>query len=327
MAQLGSSGASVGEVSMSDLRSKEDVAVEDGDRSNREFSDLSVVVPVFNEELSIRDTLEELCAAIPHAEVVVVDDGSQDATGKILAELDGIVVVNHERNRGYGAALKSGMRAASRTFVAWFDGDGQHRPEDLMAVARPVISGEKDAAIGARGKGSSQPLEGLLGKSVLKLLAESLSGEDIPDLNSGLQCFPRRLIRRYVHLLPDGFPASTNTTLLLLERGYRVGFVPITTRERLGTSKIRLMADGVSTLKHIVRMVVLFDALKVFSLLGFVLIVPGLIYGFTLALIKGEGFPTLAGTVVVSGLLIVLIGVVVDQVTELRKERFEEPWD
>jgi glycosyltransferase involved in cell wall biosynthesis len=315
MAQLGSSGASVGEVSMSDLRSKEDVAVEDGDRSNREFSDLSVVVPVFNEELSIRDTLEELCAAIPHAEVVVVDDGSQDATGKILAELDGIVVVNHERNRGYGAALKSGMRAASRTFVAWFDGDGQHRPEDLMAVARPVISGEKDAAIGARGKGSSQPLERLLGKSVLKLLAESLSGEDIP------------LIRRYVHLLPDGFPASTNTTLLLLERGYRVGFVPITTRERLGTSKIRLMADGVSTLKHIVRMVVLFDALKVFSLLGFVLIVPGLIYGFTLALIKGEGFPTLAGTVVVSGLLIVLIGVVVDQVTELRKERFEEPWD
>ena len=90
----------------------------------------------------------------------------------------------------------------------------------------------------------------------MRLLAESLSGEEIPDLNSGLQCFPRRLIRRYVHLLPDGFPASTNTTLLLLERGYRVGFVPIQTRERVGTSKIRLMADGASTLKHIVRMVV-----------------------------------------------------------------------
>lgn len=295
--------------------------------NNAEFSCLSIVVPVFNEELSIRETLDELRAAVPYAEIVVVDDGSEDETAGILAGMEGIVVVKHPRNRGYGAALKSGMRAASRDYVSWFDGDGQHRPDDLMAVARPVIRGERDAAIGARGRGSSQQIERLIGKWALKLLAESLSGEEIPDLNSGLQCFPRKLIGRYVHLLPDGFPASTNTTLLLLERGYRVGFVPIRTRERVGTSKIRLMADGASTLKHIVRMVVLFDALKVFSILGFGLMVPGLIYGFAVALAKGEGFPTLAGTVVVSGLLIVLIGIVVDQVTELRKERFEEPWD
>jgi len=292
-----------------------------------DFSALSIVVPAFNEELSIRDTLEELRAAIPAAEIVVVDDGSKDGTAGILAGLEGIVVVTHPRNRGYGAALKTGMRAASRDFVAWYDGDGQHRPEDLMAVARPVIRGEWDSAIGARGRGSSQPIERLLGKRVLRLVAESLSGEEIPDLNSGMQCFPRKLIRRYVHLLPDGFPAATNTTILLLERGYRVGFIPIQTRERLGTSKVRLIADGASTLKHIVRIVVLFDALKVFSLLGLGLILPGLIYGFVVALIRGQGFPTLAATVVVSGLLIVLIGIVVDQVTELRKERFEEPWD
>ncbi len=297
------------------------------ERDGMEFSVLSVVVPVFNEALSIKDTLDELHDAIPSAEIVVVDDGSCDGTAEILAGLENVVVVTHPRNRGYGAALKSGMRAASRDFVAWFDGDGQHRPRDLMAVARPVILGENDAAIGARGRESVQGIERLFGKWLLKLLAESLSGEEIPDLNSGLQCFPRRLIRRYVHLLPDGFPASTNTTLLLLERGYRVGFVPIQTRERLGTSKIRLMADGASTLKHIVRMVVLFDALKVFSMLGLGLMLPGLIYGFAVALIKGQGFPTLAGTVVVSGLLIILIGLVVDQVTELRKERFEEPWD
>jgi len=284
-------------------------------------------VPVFNEELSIRETLEELRAAMPSAEIVVVDDGSGDGTARILSEMQDIVGVTHARNRGYGAALKSGMRAASREFVAWFDGDGQHRPGDLVAVARPVIHGEYDAAIGARGAGSSQTIERLLGKWLLKMLAESLSGEEIPDLNSGLQCFPRGLIRRYVHLLPDGFPASTNTTLLLLERGYRVGFVPIQTRERKGTSKIRLMADGASTLKHVVRMVVLFDALRVFSILGLGLMLPGLIYGLAVALIKGEGFPTLAGTVVISGLLIILIGLVVDQVTELRKERFEEPWD
>lgn len=296
-------------------------------RDDSEFSALSVVVPVFNEELSIRDTLEELRASIPGAEIVVVNDGSGDGTAKILGGLEDIVVVTHPRNRGYGAALKTGMRTASREVVAWYDGDGQHRPDDLVAVAEPVIRGECDAAIGTRGPESSQPVERLLGKWVLKLLAESLSGEEIPDMNSGLQCFPRKLIRRYVHLLPDGFPASTNTTLLLLERGYRVEFVPIRTRERRGSSKIRLIADGASTLKHIVRLVVLFDALKVFSMLGLGLMVPGLIYGFAVALTRGKGFPTLAGTVVVSGLIIVLIGLVVDQVTELRKERFEEPWE
>ncbi len=292
-----------------------------------ELSRLSVVIPVFNEESSVRGTLEELCSAAPGIEVVVVDDGSRDATSEILSGLSGITVVTHDRNRGYGAALKSGMRAASREFVAWYDGDGQHRPEDLIAVAIPVITGQKDAVIGVRDSGSPQQIERTLGKFFLKLFAESLSGVEMPDLNSGLQCFPRNLIRRYVHLIPNGFPASTNSTLLLLERGYRVGCVPITTREREGVSKVRLLADGMSTLKHIVRMVVLFDALRVFSLLGAALIVPGLVYGVVVALVKGQGFPTLAGTVVISGLLIVLIGLVVDQVTELRKERFEDPWD
>ena len=311
------------------MRLPEDAATPVGEARpiEPEVADLSIVVPVFDEEQSIRQTIEELLSAVPGAEVVVVNDGSRDSTASILAQLKGITLVTHDRNRGYGAALKSGMRAASRTFVAWYDGDGQHRPQDLIAVARPVLHGEKDAVIGVRGAGSAEQIDRRLGKSVLKLFAESLSGEQIPDLNSGLQCFPRDLIRRYIHLLPDGFPASTNSTLLLLERGYRVGFVPITTRERRGTSKIRLMADGLSTLKHIVRMVVLFEALKVFTMFGAVLVVPGLIYGFTVAFVRGEGFPTLAGTVVVSGLLIMLIGVVVDQVTELRKERFEEPWD
>jgi len=297
------------------------------DRDDGEFAALSVVVPVYNEELSVRNTLEELRTAIPSAEIVVVDDGSGDGTAGVLHEMEDIVVVTHPRNRGYGAALKSGMRAASRPVVAWYDGDGQHRPGDLMAVALPVIRGDSDAAIGARGRESSQAIERLLGRWALKLLAESLSGEDIPDVNSGLQCFPRKLIGRYIHLLPDGFPAATNTTLLLLERGYRVEFVPIQTRERVGTSKIRLLADGAATLKHIVRLVVLFDALKVFSTLGLGLMIPGLIYGFAVALTQGRGFPTLAGTVVVSGLIIILIGLVVDQVTELRKERFEEPWE
>jgi hypothetical protein len=158
-------------------------------------------------------------------------------------------------------------------------------------------------------------------------VARFLVGQPIPDLNSGLRCFPVDLIRRYAHLLPNGFSASTTSTLCLVERGYRVGYAPIKARRREGQSKVRLISDGLGTLRLIFRLVVLFNALKVFTLLGLSLVIPGLIYGVIVALEKGAGFPTLAGTAIIAGLLTIFIGVVADQVTELRKERFEDSWD
>lgn len=288
---------------------------------------LSVIVPVYNEKTAIRSTIEELKSACPEVEIVLIDDGSDDGTADEISTIDDITIVTHDRNRGYGAALKSGMRRATRKYIAWYDGDGQHRPEDLIAVATPVIAGSHDTIIGARTGGSAQKLDRVVGKTVLTRVAEFLTGQRIPDLNSGLRCFPFDLIRRYVHLLPDGFSASTTSTLCLIERGHRVGFQPITTRVRTGTSKIRIVADGLATARLIFRLVVLFNALKVFAMLGAGLIIPGLIYGTSIAIQRGEGFPTLAGIAIIAGLLTMFIGVVADQVTELRKERFEEPWD
>lgn len=292
-----------------------------------DLAQLSVIIPVFNERDAIRRTIDELRAACPQVEIVVVDDGSDDGTGTQIGTLPGLRTLAHDRNRGYGAALKTGMRGASRKFVAWYDGDGQHRPEDLVAVATPVLEGRCDAAVGVRGSSSAQQMDRVVGKKFLTTVAEFLTGRSIPDLNSGLRCFPSGVIRKYVHLLPDGFSASTTSTLCLMERGYRVGFVPITTRSREGKSKIKLIADGLGTLKLIFRLVVLFKALKVFTLMGLGLMIPGLIYGIAVALTRGEGFPTLAGTAVIAGLLTVFIGIVADQVTELRKERFEDRWD
>lgn len=287
---------------------------------------LSVIVPVYNEDGAIKPVIEELLSACPDVEIVVVDDGSSDGTPDELAQLQGIVVVRHDRNRGYGAALKSGMRRASRDFVAWYDGDGQHTPEDLMAVATPVIDGRQDMVVGARTDASVQKLDRVVGKAILTRVAQFLTGEAIPDLNSGLRCFPVSLIRRYVHLLPDGFSASTTSTLCIIERGYRVQFHPITTRVRSGQSKVRLMNDGIQTARLIFRLVVLFNALKVFTVLGAALIVPSFLYGLVVALRRGEGFPTLAGIAIIAGLLTIFLGIVADQITELRKERFEEPW-
>ncbi len=289
-----------------------------------DWGTLSVIIPAFNEEGGIGDTLRELRESCPDVEIIVVNDGSSDRTAEIAGDIEGVCVLAHARNRGYGAALKTGIRNTSRPYVAWYDADGQHRPADLMAVAAPVLSGDKDVVIGVRGKDSAKVRDRVLGKKVLGLVARLVSGERIPDLNSGLRCFRRGVVARYLHLFPDGFSASTTSTLMVLKRGYRVGYVPIVVNTRVGASTVRIFADGFATLQLIMRIVVLFEAFKVFAILGAALLVPGLIYGFALAVFRGEGFPTLAGTAVISGLLTFFIGILADQVVELRKERFED---
>jgi len=159
-----------------------------------DLSQLSVIIPAYNELDSIRRTVEELRSACPDAEIVVVDDGSDDGTGAEIRLVPGIKVLRHDRNCGYGAALKTGMRGASRKFIAWYDGDGQHRPEDLIAVASPVLSREKDVVIGVRGSDSASQIDRVVGKALLTVVARFLVGQPIPDLNSGLRCFPFELI-------------------------------------------------------------------------------------------------------------------------------------
>jgi len=292
------------------------------------LGDLCIIIPAYNEETGIGDTLRTLTAACVGVEVIVVDDGSTDRTAEFAGAVPGVRVIAQSRNRGYGAALKRGLRSTSRKYVAWYDADGQHRPEDLLAVVRPVIDGEKDVVIGVRGRDSAKQRDRAAGKFVLNWVARLVSGERIPDLNSGLRCFRREVLARYLHLLPDGFSASTTSTIMMLKRGYRIGYVPIVAQHRVGKSTVRMFTDGLRTLQLIVRIVVLFEAFKVFTLLGAALVVPGLIYGFAVALQASKpGFPVLAATVIVSGVLTFFMGIVADQVVELRKERFEESPD
>ena len=278
-----------------------------------DYGELSICVPAYNEAGAIEQTLRDLREHFPAAEVLVVDDCSTDETGTIAAGVEGVRVLTHRRNRGYGASLKTAMRNATRDVVVWIDSDGQHRMEDLASVVAPVLAGEKDAVIGARTSGS-----------LLKSVARIVAREPLPDLNSGLRCFRREIIARYLHLLPDGFSASTTSTLLMIKRGYLLGYVDIVTKARIGTSTVKHVRDGLAALKLIVRILVLFHAFSFFSLLGAIQLIPGLIYGVIVAIVGGRGFPTLAAMIVVSGVLTFLIGLVCDQITALRQERFEQ---
>jgi len=289
------------------------------------YENLTICIPAYEEEEAIADTLIGLRELFPEAEIIVVDDGSTDKTAAAARAVEGVIVLSHGRNVGYGGALKTAMRSSTRPVIAWCDSDGQHQPEDLVKVVQPVLAGEKDAVIGVRSSGSDVRRDRLVGKGILKMVATMVARDRIPDLNSGLRCFRGDVIFRYLHLLPEGFSASSTTTLLLMKRGYRLGYEEITTQQRTGTSSVRMLRDGWRTIHLLVRILILFDAFAFFAFLSAVQIIAALIYGGFTAFTVGLGFPVLAAVVLISGILTFFMGLICDQITAMRLERLEVP--
>ena len=286
------------------------------------IQDLTICIPAYNEAAAVKVTLEKLRAKFDDAEIILVDDGSTDETYELAKSVEDVVVISHDRNRGYGSALKTAIRNSNGKAIAWFDADGQHQPDDLVKVVQPVLEDKMDMVIGSRGKGSDVRMDRLPGKMLLKFVAETIVGDFIPDLNSGLRCFKSEVIKRYLHLLPEGFSASTTSTLLMKKRGYRIDFVDIIANKRKGESSVNIVYDGLVTMGLIIRILILFNALPFFSLLSILQIVPGLLWGLWYV-IDGKGLSVFASTLIISGLLTLFMGLICDQITELRKERFE----
>ena len=284
--------------------------------------DLSVVIPAYNEADGIGPTLAELgrvlaASGIDH-ELVVVDDGSSDATAQVVRELTAAMpalrLVRHETNRGYGAALKSGIRAARAPVVAITDADGTYPGEPLPLLYRTLVETEADMVVGARtGKNVHIPLSRRPAKAVLARLAVYLSGKPIPDLNSGMRVFRREAALERFHLISDGFSFTTTITLALLARNCPVVFVPVDYRKRTGSSKIRPIADTFNFVVLILRVIVYFEPLKIFLPIAGLLAVAGLAYGGvqTFAGNLGEG-PVL---LLVAALQILLSGLIADMIS------------
>jgi glycosyltransferase involved in cell wall biosynthesis len=276
---------------------------------------VSIIIPAYNEREAIGKVLERITRWLSEDgvkyEVIVVDDGSSDGTGE-LVESKGFHVIRHPANRGYGAALKSGIRQAQHPLIAIIDSDGTY-PEDALPRLLGCMN-EYDMAVGARiGEHVKIPLIRRPAKWFLKILADYLSGFNIPDLNSGLRVFRRELAERFFGLFPDGFSFTTTITLAALTNGYRVNFIPINYYKRTGQSSIRPLRDFLGFLLLIIRLVVCFKPLNVFLPISGLLFGMGLIKGtidFYLfrQLAVGEGLAILAALQIASiGLLADLV--------------------
>ena len=288
-----------------------------------DLSSITVIIPAFNEELGIRATLNDLKLKCPEAKIIVVDDGSTDATEAVASAVPGVLVLSHGQNRGYGAALKTGMMHSRTEYVLWFDADGQHQATDIQNIVAPVMAGKRDAVFGARGKDSAFVVKRIPGKWVLRMVSLLVARRSIPDLNCGLRCFRRDVILRYLHLLPDGFSASATSTLIMIKRGYRIEFCPIQAKQRLGKSTVKMFRDGFNTLRLIFRIMMLFDAFLFFSFLAMIQLLPGIIYTLVMGFTTGRGVPVLGALTIISGLLTFFMGLLSAQISEIRQERFE----
>ncbi|HRO49496.1 MAG TPA: glycosyltransferase family 2 protein [Hyphomicrobium sp.] len=291
--------------------SHQEASVHEADADSRT---LSVIVPAFNEAEGIGPTLSGLIDAFPGAEIIVVDDYSSDATSDVAKSYK-VHVVRHRFNRGQGASLKTGMRIATRPFVAWFDADNEHRCEDLARMYARARQGGFVAVIGQRSRSTSM-IRGV-GKWLIRLIGKGLKIRVGSDLNCGLRVFRRDVILRYLSLVPDRFSASLVTTLIMVERQYLIAFEPIKTNARIGHSTVRLQ-DGLDAMLVLVRSVLLFAPMRFFLPLGGILILAGLLYGLVTALSVGLGLPVSAMLVMMTGMLLIMLGLIADQVSQMR---------
>jgi glycosyltransferase involved in cell wall biosynthesis len=275
---------------------------------------VSVVIPAFNEEAGVRLVVAELQELLQRqgigAEIIVVDDGSADATAR-AAHQAGARVIRHRSNRGYGAALKTGIAAARHDTIAITDADGtypaEHMPELLAALK------DADMVVGSRsGKNVRIPLIRRPAKWVLNRLANYLASARIPDLNSGLRVFRRDVVMQYFSLLPDQFSWTTTITLAMHCDKYAVSYLPINYRARKGRSKI-VPWDAGSFLILILRTAMLFRPLRVFLPLVLVCFSYGVVKTI-IDLMRDPNISASALLALMSALLILLIGMLGDAI-------------
>jgi glycosyltransferase involved in cell wall biosynthesis len=280
---------------------------------------VSVLVPAFNEEGAIAETVKKIAEQrtfFRELEIVVINDGSDDRTGEIARSLE-VTLLEHEVNRGYGAALKTGLQHAKHEFVIIADADGTYPLEDIPKLVNDMS--ECDMVVGARtGAVVEVPLLRRPGKWIITRLAEYLSGQRIPDLNSGLRVFRRNIALRFLSLYPDGFSFTTTITLAMLTNHYRVKFVPINYLRRIGKSSIKPIRDFTNFTILIIRICAYFKPLNVFVPPALLLFLVGVTKGIIDYTRQGH-LGLLAIALALTGIQMLFIGLLADLIDQRMK--------
>ncbi len=248
---------------------------------------ISVVIPAYNEEDSVGETIVSVRAVLADAEheIVVVDDGSSDNTsGRALSA--GARVVRHPHNLGYGAALKTGIRVAKGDAIVITDADGTYPSEYILSLIKEHAAGF-DMVVGSRTGEQywSSALKSPM-RLILKWLVEFTTGRRVPDVNSGLRVFSKEQVTPYLDHLCNSFSFTTSLTLAYMMTSKFVTYLPIPYNKRIGRTKVRLLRDALRTMQYIVEAIVYYNPLKMFVLLSSGLLLVAVLLMFSAAMFR-----------------------------------------
>jgi len=289
---------------------------------------LTVVVPVYNEG-------ENLPVFAPYAiefcrarcwNIIFVNDGSRDNTKKIL---DGLVsqehvrVVHHKVNRGYGGALKTGIRSTVTPYLVTIDGDGQHNLEDVERVFQFALEQDADMVVGQRENEARSTVYRAMGKFLIRSFTKTLMRLPITDLNSGFKVYRTELAQKYITVCPDSMSFSDVITLVFLSERNLVLEHPIhVSPRRVGQSTITTFT-AFETVIQVLNIVLMFNPLRVFLPLSILCTLAGLAWGIPIVVL-GRGVSVGAMLAIVTGLLFFVLGLLASQLSAIRMERLRD---
>lgn len=278
---------------------------------------VSVIIPVYNEATVIGATISRIKELHPDFDILVINDGSSDATAK-EAEKNGARVISHPYNIGNGAAVKTGVRNATGDYVVLMDGDGQHRPEDIHLLLKWI--NEYDLVVGSRDIYGQATFARSLANWCYNKMATFITSFPVKDLTSGFRIFKRETLIQFLPLLPNSFSYPTTITLAYLRNGYTLKYIPITVMKRKGKSKIKLLSDGSRFVLIMVRIATLYSPLKIFLPVSLLFFILGLCnYGYSYA-VSGR-FTNMSALLLSMGIITFLMGMISEQITQVHYDK------
>lgn len=275
---------------------------------------VSIVIPAKNEAENLRALLPALREAALATEIIVVDDGSEDKTIRVVED-QGAICVRHPYSMGNGAAIKSGARAATGDVIVFMDGDGQHRPEDVAKLLARLDEGF-DMVVGSRAGSAQASIFRRMANAFYNWLSSRVAGHRVMDLTSGMRAVRADRFREFLYLLPNGFSYPTTITMCFFRAGYKVGYELIDVRQRKGKSHIRPLHDGFRFLIIIFKIGTLYSPLKLFTPLAGVIFLLGIAY-YAFTFVMFGRFTNMSALLLTLSFLVFLIGLVSEQVTTL----------
>jgi glycosyltransferase involved in cell wall biosynthesis len=279
---------------------------------------ISVVIPAYREEKSIAGVLGSLQQIECIDEVIVVDDGSDDETAAAAQQAyPQVRVIQHPYNIGNGAAVKTGIRAATGDIIVLMDADGQHPPRIIPDMLDEIR--RYDMVVGARAVSTQANRTRRIANGVFNTYASYIVGKPVPDLTSGFRVLRASVAKSFVYLLPNGFSYPTTLTIAFFRAGYAVRYHPFSAEKRHSDteSKVRPLRDGVRFLLTLTRLAVLFVPLKIFLPVSLLLMTSG--FGYVIfRLLTAQRFSGFGGLIGTIGVFIFMLGLIAEQIALLR---------